>query len=164
MGGNIFEILRISSEGLLLQRVKLSSIAKNIANANTTRTENGDSYRREIVIARAKSEDGSFQREIENIFQPVPLAKQVEINEQEATSEKIPNTKYLDIEIRKDDSEGRLVYEPSHPDADENGYVRYPNVNVVTEMVEMIMAQRAFEANVSVIESAKNIARDSMDI
>jgi flagellar basal-body rod protein FlgC len=78
--------------------------------------------------------------------------------------QKIPETQYLDIEIKKDMSEGRLVYDPSHPDADENGYVRYPNVNVVTEMVEMITAQRAFEANVSVIESAKNVARDSLDI
>lgn len=164
MGGNIFEIFRISSEGLLLQRVKLSSIAKNIANANTTKTENGEPYRREIVIARTKSEDGGFQREIENIFQPRRGTTRPEEFGQEILSQKVPDTKYLDIEVIKDESEGRLVYEPTHPDADENGYVRYPNVNVVTEMVEMIMSQRAFEANVSVIESAKNIARDSLDI
>jgi flagellar basal-body rod protein FlgC len=161
MGGNIFEIFRISSEGLLLQRQRLTSIAKNIANANTTRTENGEPYRREIVIARAKEDDSAFHREINNYLTPLKILKeQVPLE----VGQKIPETQYLDIEIKKDMSEGRLVYDPSHPDADENGYVRYPNVNVVTEMVEMITAQRAFEANVSVIESAKNVARDSLDI
>jgi flagellar basal-body rod protein FlgC len=161
MGGNIFEIFRISSEGLLLQRQRLTSIAKNIANANTTRTENGEPYRREIVIARAKEDDSAFHREINNYLTPLKiLREQVPLE----VGQKIPETQYLDIEIKKDMSEGRLVYDPSHPDADENGYVRYPNVNVVTEMVEMITAQRAFEANVSVIESAKNVARDSLDI
>jgi len=161
MNGNIFEIFRICSEGLLLQRQRLTSIAKNIANANTTRTENGEPYRREIVIARAKEDDSAFHREINNYLTPLKILKEQVPSE---VGQKIPETQYLDIEIKKDMSEGRLVYDPSHPDADENGYVRYPNVNVVTEMVEMITAQRAFEANVSVIESAKNVARDSLDI
>ena len=161
MGGNLFEIFRISSEGLLLQRQRLTSIAKNIANANTTGTENGEPYRREIVIARAKEDDSAFHREINNYLTPLKILKEQIPSE---VGQKIPETQYLDIEIKKDMSEGRLVYDPSHPDADENGYVRYPNVNVVTEMVEMITAQRAFEANVSVIESAKNVARDSLDI
>ena len=161
MGGNIFEIFRISSEGLLLQRQRLTSIAKNIANANTTRTENGEPYRREIVIARAKEDDSAFHREINNYLTPLKILKEQIPSE---VGQKILETQYLDIEIKKDMSEGRLVYDPSHPDADENGYVRYPSVNVVTEMVEMITAQRAFEANVSVIESAKNVARDSLDI
>jgi len=161
MGGNIFEIFRISSEGLLLQRQRLTSIAKNIANANTTRTENGEPYRREIVIARAKEDDSAFHREINSYLTPLKILREQVPSE---VGQKIPETQYLDIEIKKDMSEGRLVYDPSHPDADENGYVRYPNVNVVTEMVEMITAQRAFEANVSVIESAKNVARDSLDI
>jgi flagellar basal-body rod protein FlgC len=161
MGGNIFEIFRINSEGLLLQRQRLTSIAKNIANANTTRTENGEPYRREIVIARAKEDDSAFHREINNYLTPLKILREQVPSE---VGQKIPETQYLDIEIKEDMSEGRLVYDPSHPDADENGYVRYPNVNVVTEMVEMITAQRAFEANVSVIESAKNVARDSLDI
>lgn len=161
MGGNIFEIFRICSEGLLLQRQRLTSIAKNIANANTTRTENGEPYRREIVIARAKEDDSAFHREINNYLTPLKILREQVPSE---VGQKIPETQYLDIEIKEDMSEGRLVYDPSHPDADENGYVRYPNVNVVTEMVEMITAQRAFEANVSVIESAKNVARDSLDI
>jgi len=161
MGGSIFEIFKISSEGLLLQRQRLNSIAKNIANANTTKTESGGPYRREIVIARAKDEEGSFHREIDNLLKPL---KNSNIEFPAERGNRLPETKYLDIQVMSDMGDGRLVYDPSHPDADNNGYVRYPNVNVVTEMVEMITAQRAFEANISVIESAKNVARDSLDI
>ena len=75
-----------------------------------------------------------------------------------------PDYSVLKAKSARDNTPPRLVYDPSHPDADENGYVRMPNINIVTEMVEMISAQRSFEANSQVIESAKNVARDSLEI
>lgn len=151
MGNSIFEIFRISGEGLRFQRKRLESIARNIANANVTRTANGEPYRREMTIART-AETSKFGNELANA---ISFGSSPELNQNEPT---------MIIEKVVDDSEFRLVYEPSHPDADEKGYVRYPNVNIVTEMVDMISAQRSFEANVSLIDAAKNIARDSLDI
>jgi flagellar basal-body rod protein FlgC len=155
MGKGVFEILKISGEGLYLQRLRLASIAKNIANASTTKTPEGGPYKREIVVASLKK-PSKFQTQLESALS---------LNTQSSGEAGGPESerKYIEPEIVYDDSE-RLVYDPNHPDADENGYVHYPNINVVTEMVEMIAAQRAFEANVSVIEASKNIARDSLDI
>lgn len=151
MGNNVFEIFRIAGEGLRFQRKRLESIARNIANANVTRATNGKPYRREIIIARAV-ETSKFGKDLtEAITAGLNIGK-VELSQT------------MKIEKIIDDSDFRLVYEPSHPDADEKGYVLYPNVNIVTEMVDMISAQRAFEANASIIESAKNVARDSLDI
>lgn len=158
MGVGIFEIFKIASEGLNFQRKKLSSIAKNIANVNTTRTQAGAPYSREIVVARLVS-NSEFQEMFENVLS-LATSEDRHFRELKPTTEDKTNLK---AEVYKDNSQ-RLVYDPSHPDADENGYVRYPNINVVTEMVEMISAQRAFEANVSVIEASKNIARDSLEI
>lgn len=151
MKNSIFEIFRISGEGLRYQRMRLESIARNIANANVTRSEDGKPYKRELIIASAR-ETKSFEDELsEAIFSRI-MPK----TENEAST--------MTIKKIVDDSDFRMVYEPSHPDADEKGYVLYPNVNIVTEMVDMISAQRAFESNVSVIEAAKNVARDSLDI
>ncbi len=160
MGNNIFEILKISGEGLSLQRQRLSSIAKNIANANTTRTSNGEPYKREIVIAKSIAQ-APFAYGLTQLL-PLEISPNSFLRQSQIVDKKAPE--YIQSETIVDDSPPRLVYDPSHPDADENGYVRFPNVNVITEMVEMISAQRAFEANVSIIEAAKNVARDSLDI
>lgn len=160
MKNNIFEIFKISGEGLSFQRQRLSSIAKNIANANTTKTANGGPYQREIVIAKSVARS-PFESEFRRLL-PLEISTISNIQQSSAAGEM--EGEYLQSETIVDDAPPRLVYDPSHPDADENGYVRFPNVNVITEMVEMISAQRAFEANVSLIEAAKNVARDSMDI
>lgn len=158
MESGFFEIFKISGQGLNLQRKRLSAIAKNIANANTTKTPEGGPYQREIVVARSIKKP-EFQSHLETVLNPIKTkSEHLVINEIIEDRDKI-----IEAETYKDGTK-RIVYDPSHPDADENGYVHYPNVNVVTEMVEMISAQRAFEANVSVMEAAKNIARDSMDI
>lgn len=75
-----------------------------------------------------------------------------------------PDDQILKAQVARDNSPPRMVYDPSHPNANADGYVQMPNVNIVTEMVEMISAQRAFEANTGVITAAKNIARDSLEI
>ncbi len=160
MAENIFSAFNISSQGMSVQRMRLAAVANNIANANTTKGPNGAPYQREIVLV-SENPVSTFANELDS---QIELAR--------TDKEHVPNTNlYSENSTRviksvsaRDTSPPRLVYEPSHPDADEKGYVRYPNINVVTEMVEMISAQRAFEANANVIEAAKNIARDSLEI
>jgi flagellar basal-body rod protein FlgC len=161
MPGNIFSSLAISAQGLSVQRQRLSTVAKNIANADATRGPDGEPYRREIVLVRAHPAD-AFEE---------ALGAQLQLRQTSgahAPTIEPPHhwqpPQVVSATVVQDPSPFRLVYDPSHPDADAQGYVRYPNVNIVTEMVELISAQRAFEANTAVINAAKSIARDSLEI
>lgn len=141
--------------------MRLSATAKNIANANTTRSEDGKVYKREIVIARANT-DSFFERELQ---QQITLTGTNGLHGGNiGFSDKPADVKAVTAVTATDSSSARKVYDPSHPDADGDGYVEMPNVNIVTEMVEMISAQRAFEANTSVFGAAKNIAKESLEI
>jgi flagellar basal-body rod protein FlgC len=161
MAENIFASFDISGQGMSVQRMRLSSVAKNIANANTTKGPNGKPYEREVVVVRAKP-NTQFD---EALNEHISLSKTTSVHSDAANEGTYPqDNTVLTAKAVRDSSPPRMVYDPSHPDADENGYVEYPNVNIVTEMVEMISAQRAFEANTSVIESAKNVAKYSLEI
>ncbi len=161
MPESLFSTFAISGQGLSVQRKRLTAVANNIANANTTRTDGGGPYQREVVIVRG-SKQTRFQRQLESQislrggeFSHIPSVLDQGMPEQNRALQAVTGA---------DNSEPRMVYEPSHPDANAEGYVAMPNINIVTEMVEMIAAQRAFEANTSVISSAKNIARDALEI
>ncbi len=161
MAENIFSSFNITGQGLSVQRMRLSSIAKNIANANTTRAENGKPYEREVVVVRAIPQS-PFGQELDT---RIKLSRTDGAHSPNAEPYSYPGDyNVLKAKTARDNSPARMVYDPAHPDADENGYVHFPNVNIVTEMVEMISAQRGFEAGTSVIESAKNMARDSFEI
>ncbi len=161
MAENLFATFAISGQGMSVQRMRLSSVAKNIANANTTKGENGKPYEREVVVVRAIPQS-PFENELDS---------QLKLSRTEASHAPTanphsypPDWSVLKARTARDNTPPRIVYDPSHPDADETGYVQFPNINIVTEMVEMISAQRGFEANTGVIESAKNVARDSLEI
>ncbi|HEY3375601.1 MAG TPA: flagellar basal body rod protein FlgC [Candidatus Aquicultor sp.] len=140
---SLFSTLRISSSGLTANRLWLDTISSNIANANTTHTAEGGPYRRLDVIMAPQGQ--SFAQAFGNA---TSSAKQgVEV-----------------VGIAKDSSTPRMVYNPNHPDADANGYVAMPNINIVTEMVNMVSAQRAYEANVTVMSTAKSMAVKSLEI
>jgi flagellar basal-body rod protein FlgC len=161
MAENIFASFDISGQGMSVQRMRLSATARNIANANTTNGPDGQPYQREVVIVRAIP-GSPF---VDEFDQQIEMAR----TSREHAPNAVPNVyppdwSVLKAKTARDNSLPRLVYDPSHPDANENGYVKMPNINVVTEMVEMISAQRAFEANTGVIDSAKNIARESLEI
>ncbi len=161
MPENIFASFDISGQGMSVQRMRLSATARNIANANTTADENGKPYQREVVIVRAIP-GSPFEQEMERL---IAMKKTDQSHAPAAQSGTYPpDYSVLKAKTARDNSAPRMVYDPAHPDADENGYVLYPNINIVTEMVEMINAQRSFQANASVVESAKNIARDSLQI
>lgn len=145
----------ISASGLTAQRLRLDTIASNMANVETTRVDNRPGpYRRQVVVFEARNAIAPkkrFQRLLEEKSQAFNAAnsgvrvKQIrEINENEAPY--------------------RRVYDPSHPEADNEGYVNYPNVNIVEEMINMISATRAYEANAQVIEATKSMAMRALDI
>lgn len=161
MAENIFSTFAISSSGMSLQRKRLKAVADNIANANTTKDVNGQPYQREVVVVRAEKQT-SFQKKLLDEISLQGSASNHVGNAQEMRTAE--NRSVLKAVMARDSSPPRMVHDPSHPDANEEGYVAMPNVNIVTEMVEMIAAQRAFEANTSVIAAAKNVARDSLDI
>lgn len=133
---SVFSAMDICATGMTAQRTRLDIISQNIANVNTTRDGNGDTYMRKSVIFEEKSYV-SFDDALIN-----------------ATGYVGKGVKISRI-FEDDETEGRLVYDPSHPDADEKGYVLYPNVNTVTEMTDMIDASRSYEANVTAFNASK---------
>lgn len=142
---SIFSALRISSSGLTAERMRMDVIADNIANAETTRTSDGSGpYVRKIV---------SFKEKLDK-----------ELNNSTGRYESKQNGVVVD-KISKDEvSPLKRVYDPSHPDADEDGYVTMPNVNILNEMVDLISASRAFEANVTAVNSEKQMAMKALEI
>ncbi len=141
---SIFGAMDISATGMTSQQTRMDTISENIANVNTTRDSNGNVYRRKTVVFQEKSYP-TFSESLS--LANSHIGKGVKVSQ-----------------IVEDTSEGNKVYDPSHPDADEDGYVTYPNVNTVTEMTNMIDATRAYEANVTVLNSTKNMALKALDI
>jgi flagellar basal-body rod protein FlgC len=142
----------------------MDAIADNIANSETTRTEQGGPYKRKLVVFKAGAQQ-TFAKALawSGTRLDTTHVRHFEVGDAIFTdSEHLPGG--VEAQQKEDPSEFKMVHDPSHPDADENGYVRMPNVNVVTEMVDMIAASRAFEANVTVISAAKGIAKDSLEI
>jgi len=158
---NIFSTINIAGQGMTIQRKRLTAVANNIANVNTTVGVDGKPYQREVVVSRSNQKK-NFTAELNS---QITLAR---TNENHSPNAYIPLT---DIEKNavlgdtvKDGKPARLVYDPGHPDADPEGYVHYPDINIVTEMVDMITAQRGFEANTQMINTAKNLARFTLEI
>ncbi len=141
----VFSAFDISASGMTAQRTRLDIISQNIANVNTTRDAEGGPYNRKTVL---------FQEKAYVSFNDALCA---------ATG-LVGNGVKIRAIVEDRDTEGRMVYDPSNPDADERGYVMYPNVNTVTEMTNMIDASRSYEANVTAFNSAKNMAMKALDI
>lgn len=138
-----------SASGLTAERLRMDVISNNIANANTTRTENGGAFhRRYVVFSPRERKAETFENALKNAM---------------GAGQKIGEGVRA-VSIVEDDSQGPLVYDPGHPDANEDGYVEKPNVNIVTEMVDMITAHRAYEANSTVINAAKAMALKTLEI
>ena len=135
----LFNGMDMSSSGLTAQRLRMDIISNNIANANTTRTEDGEAYRRQMPVFATK------------------LEKEMGKHEAKAQGVKVK-------EIIESDKPFKLKYEPNHPHANEDGYVEMPNFNIITEMTDMISATRAYEANVTALDSAKNMFNSSLQI
>jgi len=161
---SVFTGLNISAAGLSAQRKKMNTIASNLANAETSKTEQGTPYRRKVV---------SFKSRTARMFSTVMRQSGIRLSTTngghiggdgpaETTGQTVPAG--IDVTESEDPSPPRTAFDPGNPDADANGYVRMPNVNVVTEMVNMIATSRSFEANTTAVNAAKSMAKDSLEI
>ncbi|EAK1994040.1 flagellar basal body rod protein FlgC [Campylobacter jejuni] len=153
----------ISGYGLSAQRFRMNIISSNIANANTTRTAEGGPYRRREVIFKATDFDKLLNEQInkDNNF----LKYENPLNDPSSPEEAKPAIQSVVVDkVVRDDKDFRMKYDPSHPDANAEGYVAYPNVNPVIEMADLIEAARAYQANVSAFTSAKTIAQSAIDL
>jgi len=144
---SIFNSINISASGLTAQRLRMDIVTKNIANANTTRTTNGTPYRRQVAIFKSKDNNMSFSEHLRRSNGQTSNLTGVEV-----------------AAIQNDSSPYKKIYEPGHPDADEAGYVLMPNVDIVTEMANMISATRAYEANVTALNGTKSMALKALEI
>lgn len=138
----MFDSFDVNASGLTAQRYRMDVIAENVANANTTRTEDGTPYVRKVVTFAEKEGTGS---QFSTIFGRAS-------DRYTAHGVKVSGT-YEDTS-----TEGNKVYDPAHPDADEDGYVTYPNVNIVTEMTNLIDASRSYESNATAFDASKSMA------
>ncbi len=142
---DFFSALRIATTGLSVQRTRMNLTSSNLANVETTRTAEGGPYKRRTAVVGA-----------------VPLSETFEEVFGDALHDKTHGAEV--ISISADVGQGRLVYDPSHPDANGDGYVEMPNVNPINEMVDMLTASRAYEANVTAVKAIKSMAQNALDI
>ena len=160
----LFSAIDISATGLTAQRIKMNSTASNIANAETTRTEEGGPYRKQQTIMKSGTKAEFISLLSEKILR-IRQTKEGHFDNDQTVEKKKNMFQGVEIdEIFEDNSPPRLVYDPSHPDADDNGFVAYPNINIVTEMVNMIAATRAYEANVTTMNASKNMLMSALEI
>ena len=143
----MFTAFNINASGLTAQRYRMDIISENVANANTTRTEDGTPYRRKVVTFEEKGAGTSFGSVFKN-----------------ARNRYTGNGVKVSAVHEDTWSEMKMVYDPSHPDADENGYVLYPNVNIITEMTNLIDASRSYEANSTAFTASKSIAMKGLQV
>ena len=161
-----FNVFDIAASGMHAQRIKMDTVSSNIANVNTTRNEFGEKevYRKKEVTFKemAIKNNHSFPKGNANVVFDAPnepyLVGGVSIGN-EGISKGVMVESIADA-----DNPTRIVYDPSHPDADENGYVELPNVNVVEEMVNMVNASRAYEANITLAQTTKTMIQSAINI
>ena len=137
---NFYTSVEISASGLSAERLTMDVIANNLANVNTTRTPGGGAFKRQLVIFEQKIDQVAKQQAEIAGGDPAQVGN---LNGVKAS------------QIIDDPAPDKLVYDPTHPDADAQGYVHYPNIEVIKEMVDMMTASRAYEANVSAIKEAR---------
>jgi len=161
---SMFSGLNISAAGMSAQRRRMNAIASNLANAETSKTEKGTPYRRKIVQLKAKTAQvfASVMKQAGIQLAATNSAHMQGSAFEEGGAQKVPAG--IETKEVEDTSPPKTVYDPGNPDADPNGYVMEPNVNVVTEMVDMISASRAYEANVTAVSAAKTMAKDTLEI
>ncbi len=142
---DFFSSMDISASALTAERTRMNLISGNLANANTTRTADGGPYKRKDALFSTQRTSPSFGSTLSRIGAAAPSGVEV-------------------AQVVEDTSPPRLQYDPSHPDADAKGYVAMPNVNVMEEMADMIVATRAYEANITAAQAAKSMALKTLEL
>lgn len=152
---SFWDSLRIASSALSAQRLRLDIISNNIANAETTRTEDGTPYQRRDVVFSPQGTSPFVPRFL-NVLRSF-----------RGGSTTLPAADVAGVRVNSivtDETPGPRIYDPTHPDADEEGYVTYPNVNLVVEMTNMLSATRSYEAGLAIVEAAKRMAQKALEI
>ncbi|KAF0219423.1 MAG: flagellar basal-body rod protein [Geobacteraceae bacterium] len=142
---DFFTAMDVSSSAMTAERTRMNMISSNLANANSTRTAEGGPYKRKDAVFSAAPMASKFNAALNRLSQKDPTGVAV-------------------VQITEDQNPPRLQYDPAHPDADAQGYVALPNVNVVEEMADMISATRAYEANVTAAQAAKSMALKTLEL
>jgi flagellar basal-body rod protein FlgC len=145
----MFDAFDVSASALTAERMRMDVTAENLANAQTTRTADGGPYRRKEVVLQEVAQGGGFAGSLRAAMGA-------------GSSERPGGVEVAGI--AEDSTPNKMVYDPGHPDADANGYVAMPNVDSVTEMVDLISASRAYEANVTALQSAKTMFSKTLDL
>ena len=145
----MYDSIEVSASGLSAERLAMDVIANNLANVNTTRTPEGGAFKRQLVVFAQKQSqtDGASMDPLDTENDPGKSRDGVQA-----------------VGIISDPGPDRMVYDPTHPDADANGYVHMPNIDVVKEMVDMIAASRAYQANVTAIQESRNMGNAAMNL
>lgn len=138
--------LNISAAGMTAQRRRLDVVSENIANVDTTKTENGGPYQRKMVVLKEES-NGSFRQALKNANASSRTPRGVIVSQ-----------------VVSDQRESKLVYNPDHPDANEEGYVLMPNVDLVKETTDAMAASRSYEANITAFNAIKFMAQKALEI
>jgi flagellar basal-body rod protein FlgC len=163
----LFSGLNISASGMRAQRIRQNAISSNLANIETTRTDKGGPYRRQFAVFEA----GNAQKDVRLLNRDVALTgRQTSTNHLPVPAADFPRDERFFgngvnvSEIREDSRPPKMIYDPSHPDSDQKGYVAMPNINVVEEMTNMIAATRAYEANVTAFEASKSMYMQALQL
>ncbi|MBC8204697.1 flagellar basal body rod protein FlgC [bacterium] len=155
--------LDISASGLRAMRIRMNAIASNVANINTTRTDEGGPYRRQITVLSQEKGSAPFSDLLTAARLKLVTTKCCHLLPLKGGYED-RLVSGVEANVTLDNSPPKMVFDPSHPDADPSGYVAIPNINIVTEMVDMISASRSYEANVTAINAVKGMARKALEI
>jgi flagellar basal-body rod protein FlgC len=167
--GNLFHAFDLSASGLSAQRARLNVVSANLANAQTTRTPGGGPYRRQVLSV----ESGGGPPGLSLFERMLHSQRAISLDPSRTSARhleepgpvRFPGGREAVVwTVGEDGAPGRLVYEPGHPDANAEGYVEYPNVEVIREMVDLMAASRAYEANITVLNATKSMLRKALEI
>ena len=162
---NLFSSLKISGSGLSVFRRKMNVAAENLANAETTKTAAGGPYQKKTLQISAKPTSEPFAKELKAARVELNQTDNRHLSENAVSLNKVENIAQATSEEYVDRNEqSRMIYDPSHPDADADGFVAMPNVDPLIEMVEMMTASRAYEANLSALQTIKTMTNKALEI
>lgn len=159
----LFSSLRVSASGLTANRHWMDAIAENLANAKTTRTDEGGPYRRKVVTFQEVQGRLEGFRSASESKMGIRTTQTGHLLPQNASAKAVESGS-VSAQVNQDSSDFEYVYDPDHPDADSEGYVAYPNVEVVREMVDLITASRAYEANLTAMNAAKGMDKKALEM
>jgi flagellar basal-body rod protein FlgC len=162
--GNIYRSMDVAATGLTSQRMRMDAVSSNIANISVTKVKGGGPYLRHHVLI-APDPKQTFADTLKRVSLSMDTTSPGHLGQTQSVgmrTESVPLVKGTEIEIPNEKK--NVVYDPTHPDADAQGYVTYPDINIVEEMVDLMVASREFDADVTVVNAAKGMITKSLEI